>query len=530
VTVDPRQIDALFSDRADPDLPGYAVGVMQDGQIVHAKGYGMADLEHGAKIMPDTVFHVASLSKQFTAWAVLMLEDAGKLSLGDHVTRYVTGMPACAKRITLRHLLYHTSGLRDQWPLLRLAGWRDMDERTEEDVLDLVRGQTRLNFDPGANFTYCNTGYTLLAHVVSQVSGESLREFTTKRIFKPLRMTSTRFRDDHTELEAGRAYGYTGSGPGEFGLWVPNFDLVGPTSLHTTVDDLLLWAGNQLSPRGAFGRIVKAQRQPGKLNRGRRVGYGAGVGLGVHRGLALVRHSGWDLGYVSHLAVYPKEGCAVAILGNLATLNPALKARQVAELCLDGRFPDPRPPLGNLTERQLKGRVGVYRHPRTGRAVRLLLADDGLLLSYASPPRSSSALAPGLGLHPLNATRFLGSDETTEVQFTGSRLTVRDEFGVKESFERAGASNPEPRELKALAGTYRSAELGTTLTVSMGTDKGLVVTQHRGPDRPLSPAYQNAFTDDNKTTYIFTPKSAREAGRLMLSSERVQNLRFDLVR
>ena len=526
--VDPRKIDALFGDRASPDMPGYAVGVMQDGQIVHAKGYGMADLEHGTRITPDTVFHIASLSKQFTACAVLMLEAAGKLSLGDLVTRYVPKMPACAKRITLRHLLYHTSGLRDQWPLLRLSGWRDMDEKTENDVLGLVRRQEELNFPPGENFTYCNTGYTLLARVVKSVSGRSLRSYTKDRIFKPLGMTATHFRDDHTEVVPGRAYGYTDAGQGKFGFWVPNFDVVGPTSLHTTVNELLLWAGNLLSPSGDFVSLVKAQRLPGKLNDRRQLGYGAGVGLSSHRGLLLMRHSGWDLGYVSHLAVYPKEGCAVAILGNLATLNPALKARQVAELCLEGRFPDPRTTPRRLGESELEKREGVYRHPRTGRALRLFLSDVGLLLSYASPPRSSSSLSSGLPLDALDSTRFLGSDETTEVKFNGSTVTVRGEFGVDESFDRALRWKPKPSELKACAGTYRSAELDTTLRMSVDHD-GLVVTQHRGPDRVLSPAYPHAFTDDNKTTYIFSRESAGEGDHLTLSSERVQNLRFDLV-
>jgi CubicO group peptidase (beta-lactamase class C family) len=524
-----RQIDALVRLGGRTPAPGYAVGVMRNGKVVHAKGYGIADLEHGAPITPATVFHAASLSKQFTACAVLMLEAAGKLSLGDRVAKHVPGMPACAAHITLRHLLHHTSGLRDQWPLLRLAGWREMDERTEEDVLDIVRSQDRLNFQPGETFAYCNTGYTLLAHVVSRVSCESLRTFTTRRIFNPLGMRATHFRDDHREVLPGRAYGYTGAGPGRFGFWVPNFDLVGPTSLHTTVGDLLTWARALVAPNGALAGPVQELLRPGSLNDGRQLGYGAGVGLATHRGLELVRHSGWDLGYVSHLAVYPKEGCAVAILGNLTTLTPWLLARKVAELCLDGRFPGrPARPV-KIPKAQLAKKAGLYRHRRTGRALWVNLSDGALVLGYSSPPSSRSAPVSGLRLDPLGPTTFIGDDRTTEVRFDDGTVSVRGEFGVDELFERDARSNPSATALAACEGTYRSSELGTAVTVRPGPGRGLVVTQHRGPARPLSPAYDDAFTDDNKATYRFTRNAGRDIDGMTLELERVHHMRLDRV-
>jgi CubicO group peptidase (beta-lactamase class C family) len=522
-----RQIDALVRLRGRAATPGYAVGVVRNGKVVHVKGYGAADLEHDVAITRDTVFHAASLSKQFTACAVLMLEAARELSLDDPVRKHVPDMPACATRITLRHLLHHTSGLRDQWPLLRLSGWRDMDERTEEDVLDIVRRQDRLNFQPGESFAYCNTGYTLLAHVVRLISRESLRAFTAGRIFKPLGMAATHFRDDHRELLPERAYGYTDAGPGRFGFWVPNFDLVGPTSLHTTIDDLLLWARTLLKPPPAFAHVVEALRRPGTLGDGQPLGYGAGVGLGRHRGLEIVRHSGWDLGYVSHLAVYPNEGCAVAILGNLATFTPWLMARKVAEVCLDGRFPDKPATPRKLPEALLAKKKGVYRHRRTGRALWINVSDGILLLSYDRPPRSRSVPPTGFRLDPLDQKRFLGSDETTQVEFNDDMMTVRGEFGVDELFERDAPSMPGARALTAYEGTYGSPELGTALTIRVGSDGGLVVTQHRGPTRPLSPAYKDAFTDDNKATYIFTRDPAGDIDGMTLSLERVHHMRFD---
>jgi CubicO group peptidase (beta-lactamase class C family) len=205
----------------------------------------MADLSHDAPITPQTPFHVASVSKQFTAAAILLLADQGKLSLDDDVHQYLPEVPDFGARITLRHLLHHTSGLRDQWDLLDLAGYRySFDLINDEDVMSLVRRQEELNFAPGAEYLYSNTGATLLGQIVARVSGQSLRQFTTQNLFEPLGMTSTHFRDDHTEINKGEAFGYVRAKDGSFKLSVTNFDTVGATSLYTTVEDLAKWDEN----------------------------------------------------------------------------------------------------------------------------------------------------------------------------------------------------------------------------------------------------------------------------------------------
>src|SRR5271168_1739825 len=204
-----EQVDKIFAKWDSTHSPGCALSVIKDGQIIYKHGYGMADLDHDIPITPETVFHVASISKQFTAAAILLLAEDGKLSLDDDVHKYITELPDFGVRITLRHLLHHTSGLRDQWELLGLAGWRySLDLITDDDVLELMSRQKELNFKPGDKYVYCNTGFTLLAQIVKRVSGESLREFTVNRIFKPLDMKSTHFRDDHAEIVKRIAYGY----------------------------------------------------------------------------------------------------------------------------------------------------------------------------------------------------------------------------------------------------------------------------------------------------------------------------------
>ena len=512
------RIDEIVTSFLRKDSPGCAVAVMQNGEVIHSRGHGLADIEHGVAIKPDTVFHVASLSKQFTAFSVLALAADGGVSLDDDVRKHLRGaLPDVKERITLRHLLHHTSGLRDQWKLLRLAGWRWMDEKSTDDVLRAVHRQEGLNFPPGDDFLYCNTGYTLLAAVVERVSGISLRDFASKRIFQPLRMEATQFRADHQQTLTGRAVGYADGGHGIFRFWVPNYDLIGPTNLHTTAEDLLRWAHNLMEPRPADARIVEDLLRPALLNSGTPIGYGAGVSIAVHRGLRLVRHSGWDMGYEAHLAVYPDERFAVAILCNLSTLTPALMARQIAEARLAERFPESPPPRRHRPVDELRREEGLYRHSQSGIAWSVKLV-DGVL-------RTGAALE--VSLKPLGAERFRGPDEVTEVTFEETAMSIRDEFDVVQRFERVAPSIPGPAKLAAYAGTYRSPELDATLKFEVHGN-ALRVLHPKWPPTTASPAYEDAFTDDT-TTYMFTRNHAGAVDGLTLSLERAYRLRFDRV-
>ncbi|HZM99550.1 MAG TPA: serine hydrolase, partial [Pyrinomonadaceae bacterium] len=195
-----KKVDQLFATWDKPESPGAAIAVIKDGIVVYKRGYGSANLEYNVPITPQTVFHVASVSKQFTAFAIALLASQGKLSLDDDIRKHLPEVPDFGKKITVRHLIHHTSGLRDQWTLLGMAGWRLDDVITKEHIMKMVRYQRELNFDPGAENLYSNTGYTLLAVIVERVSGQSFREYTEANIFKPLGMTNTHFHDDHEEI------------------------------------------------------------------------------------------------------------------------------------------------------------------------------------------------------------------------------------------------------------------------------------------------------------------------------------------
>src|SRR5439155_10486882 len=266
---------------------------------------------------------VASMSKQFTAASIMLLAQDGKLSLDDQVRKYIPELPDFGAPITIRQLVHHTSGLRDQWDLLGLAGWRySLDLITDDDVLSVISHQKGLNFPPGSKHMYCNTGYTLLAQIVKRVSGESFREFTTSRIFEPLGMKNTHFRDDHAEVVKNIAYGYEPV-KDNFRISITNFDTVGATSLLTTVEDLPLWDENFYNPRAGGPAMIKQLLERGKLNNGEQLDYAFGLVIGRYRGLATVDHAGGDAGYRSDMIRFPEQHFTVACVCNLAGSDPS---------------------------------------------------------------------------------------------------------------------------------------------------------------------------------------------------------------
>ncbi len=227
-TLPNEQVDEVFAPWDNNDTPGASVAIVKDGAILYKKGYGLANLEYDVPISPTSIFHIASISKQFTVFSILLLEKQGKLSLDDDVRKYIPEVPDFGKTITLRHLASHTSGLRDQWNLLSMAGWRMDDVITKEHILKLVSKQKELNFSPGDEYAYCNTGFTLLAEVVSRVSNMSFAEFTNAKIFEPLRMSNTLFYDDHEKIVKNRTYSYYSDSTG-YKKSVLNFANVGAT-------------------------------------------------------------------------------------------------------------------------------------------------------------------------------------------------------------------------------------------------------------------------------------------------------------
>src|SRR6202008_2553492 len=298
-------VDGIFS-MWTSDTPGCAVGASRNGTIVLERAYGMADLEHGVPNRPDTIFEAGSVSKQFTAAAVLLLAQDRKLSLNDPVRKYVPELPDYGTPITIRQMLQHTSGLRDWGSVEDIAGWpRGTRVYTHAHVLDILGRQSKLNFEPGTRWSYSNSGYNLAAIIVSRVSGESFADFTRRRIFEPLGMTRTSWRDDHTRIVKDRAVAYAESG-GKYSSDMPFEDIHGNGGLLTTVGDLLRWNENFVAPKVGGRALIDAQLQQGRLTDGSTIAYAAGLMVLHWHGLPEVSHSGSTAGYSAWLGRYPQ--------------------------------------------------------------------------------------------------------------------------------------------------------------------------------------------------------------------------------
>lgn len=338
-----HRIDALFADFAKASSPGCAVGVVDAGGLAYAEGYGMADLQHDVPITPSTVFHVASTSKQFTAFAVALLATEGKLSLDDDVRTYLPELHDFGHRITLLNLLTHTSGLRDQWTLLALAGWRPYDVKTQDDILRLAFRQKELNFVPGDEWLYSNTGYTLLAEIVERVWGQSLGAFTRARVFEPLGMHDTHFSNDHNEIVKRRAAAYETTESG-WRISVPVFDNYGATSLLTTVEDLSLWAQNYWTRAFEPEAMEMLLETRITLNDGSELTrYGLGLGFGRPGDLEAIGHGGVDAGFRSDLLVFPSHRVAAIALCNADAAVAFDLTPQMARVVLSDAWTDPAP-------------------------------------------------------------------------------------------------------------------------------------------------------------------------------------------
>ena len=328
------KVDQLFAEWNNPDTPGAALAVTRDGETIYTQGYGTANLEYDIPITPTTIFDIASVSKQFAAFAIATLSHEGKLSLDDDIRAHLPDLPDFGNTITIRHLLHHTSGLRDWVQSLVIAGVAMEDVISFKHILKMARHQKALNFEPGAAYLYSNTGYNLLAEIVERVTGNSFTEWTDTHIFKPLAMTNTHFHDDHQMILKNRAYSYQAVENNGFKHAVNNTTALGSSSLYSTVEDLAKWILNFDDTQIGEQVVIEQMHQQGVLNNGEQISYALGLNIGEYRGLQTVGHSGSWRGFRSHLIRFPEQKFGVVVLCNLDTFNPLRLAEKVADLYL----------------------------------------------------------------------------------------------------------------------------------------------------------------------------------------------------
>jgi CubicO group peptidase (beta-lactamase class C family) len=337
-----RRIDAVFA-RYPADAPGCALGVFQNGRISLAKGYGLANVEYGVPITPQTPFIMGSVSKQFTAATIALLVEQGRISLDDDVRKYVSELPDYGKRVTIDNLVHHTSGIRDFWALYEAAGTRLDDGYTVDDILTLAARQKHLNFDPGAEYNYSNTGYVLLGVIVQRVTGKSLRQFAAEQIFAPLGMSVSHFHDDHNQPVRGRAFAYSPAAGGGWRINVWNNDIVGQGGLMTTVEELQKWDENFYTGTVGGSRFLARQLERGKLNNGTTLTYAFGLEVTSYRGLPTVEHSGSTGGYRTDITRFPTLHTSIVTMCNVSNADAVTLAHRVADAVVGGGFPQPVP-------------------------------------------------------------------------------------------------------------------------------------------------------------------------------------------
>jgi len=486
------RIDSLFVEWDNPESPGYALGIVQGGELVYARGYGQATLEYDVPITPQTVFHMASVSKQFTAFAIALLHEEGKLSLNDDIREHLPELADFGQPITIRHLVHHISGLRDQWNLLALAGWRLDDVITREQIMGLLERQEALNFPPGDQYTYCNSGYTLMAEIVSRLSGKPFPEWMKERVFEPLGMQSTLFYDDHERIVLNRAYSYEKTDDG-YKKSVLSYANVGATSLFTTVEDMAKWSNHFRDPVVGSEKTLALMHERGILNAGDTIPYAFGQVVGEHGGRPTVSHGGADAGYRTHFVRFPEDDLAIIVLSNFASSNPGGVAYRVADILFgeeaaaiepanSEQQPGPVTTI-SLSPEELQRYAGSFYFDQVGVRATTSVRADSLFVRQEWNGQEYAVV-------PANDSTFI-------IPADGEGFTIifrNGEHGAIEKLLLQGGSNtyegvllqllPEGTPLQSYTGRFYSRELDTAYDL-IEEDGKLTVRHLRHPAFPL---------------------------------------------
>jgi CubicO group peptidase (beta-lactamase class C family) len=501
------EVDKIFA-AFNTHTPGCAVGVANKGAVELRAGYGMADLERNVAITPGTVFESGSVAKQFTAAALMLLAQQGRISLDDPMRKY---LPELQAPVTIRQVISHISGIREWRPIAMFGGYPEGKYvYTNEDLLQMASMQKALNFDPGSNYSYSNTGYNISTILIERVSGKTFQQFTHEMIFGPLSMTHTRWREDFRAVIPNRALAY---GPLQKGGWTqqtPIENIIGAGGLLTTVGDLLLWNENFVHAKVGGADFVSAQQKPATLANGRMISYAAGLSVGSFETVREVAHSGATGGYRTWLGRYPDQGVSVAVLCNAANANPTALGRATARLWTGSQPPPAAPPFAIANPQKY---AGMFRRVRDNTVDTITVKDGSLHFGSAK----LTATAEGkftMGLSNINfdssASRFQMLNSTDDVLY-----------------ERVEQAQPTATELAAFVGKYASGETGAAVTVSEGSKPGELKLRVGGElTITLKPTFKDAFESNSGMAIRFLRDSSGTVTGMSAGESRVWDLRF----
>lgn len=379
-----QSIDSIFTEWNKPDVPGCALGIIKEGQLIYSKGYGMANMEYNIPNSDSSVFRIGSTSKQFTAACIALLAEKDKLNLDDNLKSLFPGFPKYAEKITIRNLLNHTSGIRDYLQISYLKGLGDDDYYTDDDIMKWLINQTDLNFTPGEEYLYSNSGYWLLGQIVNKVSGINMADFAEKEIFEPLGMDNTHFHNDHTQIVKNRASGYVPDNKGTYKISMTTLDMIGDGGIFTTINDIKKWDDAYYESNVLSKEFWSVMTKQGILNNGEVIDYASGLMISQYRGLKTVRHGGAFVGFRAELLRFPEQKLSIAIFANRGDANPSRMANQVADILLKDKLDEVAVTKNKKVEvdvpeeeYELKQIVGDYEI-QPGAVARLSVKNDSL--------------------------------------------------------------------------------------------------------------------------------------------------------
>ncbi len=523
------KVDKLFSQWDTTISPGAALAIIKEGEIIYKRGYGMANLEQNIPITTTSVFRIGSTSKQFTAACIAILALQGKLSLDDDIRKYIPEMPEYERPITIRHLVHHTSGIRDYLTLTEIAALADDYFYTPEETIELVARQRKLNFLPGEEHLYSNSGYFLLGVIVQRASGKPLNEFAQEHIFKPVGMKNTHFHDDHTMIVKNRADGYSPTKEG-FRINMTTLDHVGDGGLFTTVEDLYLW--DQAFYNNSLGKeLMDSIQTTGRLNSGKKLDYAFGLDIDEYKGFKRVSHGGSFVGFRAQMVRFPEQKFSVICLANLGTINPSRLCMQIADIYLADEFKEEKKAAEEikkvkpvkLAKKVLEEKVGNYQDEKTGAWIVISMEEDRLHmeafgrkneLTAVSKTRFQALKAPfGLSIEFLPAQ--IGGKEK-------ARLFIQEE---EITLAKAPKQEPlTPEQMEEYAGEYFNDEL--PVTYRLAVENGALHFKHKNaPKEALKAMDRDKFTV-GWFNVIFTRDKSDKITGFVLGAGRAANIEF----
>ncbi len=510
------KIDSLFLEWNRPNHPGGSIAIMQGDKTVFSKAYGLASMEYLVPNSPGTQYNVASVSKQFSALGIVRLHLQGKLSIDDTIDNYIDQLPEFGRRITIRHMLHHTSGLRSLHALLALAGWRGDDYKTNADLNRIIVDQEELNFEPGAEYLYCNTGYMFLANIIEKVTGKTFVDYMQQEIFSPLGMENTYVEDQYNRVVPNNATSYNSTFSG-FNRAVEYWGYVGSGNMHTTTADLLKYLRNFYAPLPGWEKAFELMQTLDPLNDGSHNQYAFGVNVDKFFGEKRISHGGSIGGFRSNVAVFPEKEISIVVLTNFSRSAPASKVSKITEILL-GDIALPVPISAKKTSKsKIKSYEGYYWNDVTLQEQKIEVSGDTLFLDNGNSK-----------FIPVDIDRFeaIDRENKTILTFQKNVMTIFRNSGGPLVFKKYTPLKSNVKNAEEFVGTYYSPEIQTAYTIHFSDGK-LYAHHIRHGKLSLDQKQKDLYTGEYPLSVLkFIRDGDRKIKGVRISNGRARNLWF----